>query len=255
MNMYDEPSTMKTKSVIAVELDERALVAQPLGALAREEAAFVAPLLHRAIAARVQRLVAQLAQPLEPRLRGLVRIGHAAEPNLLSVRRRLPPSLQIRGFALLWSSLLTNGLASQMLAVAIGWQVYSIRRNPLDLGLVGLTEFVPLPILALPAGQLADRLPRRAVTAASYLVGVGIAVALVFVTLAGAHALWPYLSLAAVTGIAQVVGNPAGRAMTPEIVPQELIPGALALRSVGSQIGVIAGPALGGVVFAVEPVA
>ena len=53
-----------------------------------------------------------------------------------------------------------------MLAVAIGWQVYAIHRNPLDLGLVGLMEFLPLPILALPAGQIADRLPRRAVTAA-----------------------------------------------------------------------------------------
>ena len=81
------------------------------------------------------------------------------------MRRRLPPALQIRSFALLWTALLTNGLASQMLAVAIGWQVYAIHRNPLDLGLVGLMEFLPLPILALPAGQIADRLPRRAVTA------------------------------------------------------------------------------------------
>jgi len=163
--------------------------------------------------------------------------------------------LQERDFALLWASLLTNGLASQMLAVAIGWQVYSIHRDPFDLGLVGLMEFVPLPVLALPAGQIADRLPRRAVTAVSYVVAIGIAVALVFVTLAGARVLWPYLVLAAVTGVANVVGNPAARAMTPELVPAELIPGALALRGVAGQIGVIAGPALGGVVFAVEPVA
>src|SRR3954453_1810967 len=79
--------------------------------------------------------------------------------SLHSVRRRLPPALQIRSFALLWTAMLTNGLASQMLAVAIGWQVYAIHRNPLDLGLVGLMEFLPLPILALPAGQIADRLP------------------------------------------------------------------------------------------------
>ena len=163
--------------------------------------------------------------------------------------------MQERDFALLWASLLTNGLASQMLAVAIGWQVYSIHRDPFDLGLVGLMEFVPLPVLALPAGQIADRLPRRAVTAVSYVVAIGIAVALVFVTLAGARVLWPYLVLAAVTGVANVVGNPAARAMTPELVPAELIPGALALRGVAGQIGVIAGPALGGVVFAVEPVA
>jgi MFS family permease len=171
------------------------------------------------------------------------------------VRHRLPPALQLRDFALLWSSQLTNGLASQMLAVAIGWQVYAIHRNPLDLGLVGLAEFVPLPVLALPAGQIADRLPRRLVAAASYVLTIGVAVALLVVTLGGATKLWPFLGLAAVSGVASAVGNPAARALTPEVVPAELVPGALALRGVSSQIGVIAGPALGGVIFAVEPVA
>jgi MFS family permease len=171
------------------------------------------------------------------------------------VRRRLPPSLQIRSFALLWTALITNGLASQMLAVAIGWQVYSIHRNPLDLGLVGLMEFLPLPILALPAGQIADRLPRREVTAGAFALNVGIAILLLFVTLAGATRLWPFLAIAAVSGMANVIGNPAARALTPELVPHELLPGALALRSVAGQIGVIAGPALGGIIFAVDPVA
>jgi len=178
-----------------------------------------------------------------------------AEPNLLRVRHRLPPALQLRDFALLWASLLTNGLASQMLAVAIGWQVYAIHRNPLDLGLVGLMEFLPLPVLALPAGQIADRMSRRLVTAASYVLTIGVAVTLLVVTLGGATKLWPFLALAAVSGVASAVGNPAARALTPEVVPAELIPGALALRGVSSQIGVIAGPALGGVIFAVEPVA
>jgi MFS family permease len=171
------------------------------------------------------------------------------------VRRRLPPALQIRSFSLLWTALVTNGLASQMLAVAIGWQVYAIRRNPLDLGLVGLMEFVPLPLLALPAGQIADRLPRRAVTAAAYTLNIAIAVLLLLVTIAGATKLWPFLAIAAVSGVANVIGNPAARALTPELVPHELLPGALALRSVAGQIGVIAGPALGGIIFAVEPVA
>jgi MFS family permease len=171
------------------------------------------------------------------------------------MRDRLPPSLRIRDFSLLWAALLANGLASQMLAVAIGWQVYAIHRNPLDLGLVGLMEFLPLPVLALPAGQIADRLPRRAVTAGAFGLNVAIAVLLMFVTLAGARSLWPFLAIAAVTGIANVVGNPALRALTPELVPRELLPGALALRGVAGQIGVIAGPALGGIIFAVEPVA
>src|SRR5229473_1742909 len=149
----------------------------------------------------MQRLVAQLAQPFEALLRGLVRIGHAAEPNLRSVRRRLPPVLRIRAFALLWASLVTNGVASQMLAVAIGWQVYAIHRNPLDLGLVGLMEFLPLPLLALPAGQLADRLPRRLVSASALVLNVGIALLLVAVTLSGARSLWPFLAIAALGGI------------------------------------------------------
>jgi MFS family permease len=171
------------------------------------------------------------------------------------MQRRLPPALRIRDFALLWASLLANGLASQMLAVAIGWQVYSIHRNPLDLGLVGLMEFLPLPLLALPAGQIADRLPRRAVTAGAFTLNIAIALLLVVVTLAGARSLWPFLAIAAVAGTASVVGNPAMRALTPELVPHELLPGALALRGVAGQIGVIAGPALGGIIFAVEPVA
>ncbi len=171
------------------------------------------------------------------------------------MRKRLPPALRDRDFALLWTTSLANGLASQMLAVAIGWQVYAIHRNPLDLGLVGLAEFVPLPILALPAGQLADRVSRRLVTAASLVLDVGIAGFLVAITLAGVHALWPYLTIGALAGVASVVGSPATRALTPEIVPAELLQGALALRSVAGQIGVVAGPAVGGVVFAIEPLA
>jgi len=171
------------------------------------------------------------------------------------VRQRLPPALRERDFALLWTSSLGNGLALQMLVVAIGWQVYAIHRNPLDLGLVGLAEFLPLPILALPAGQLADRVQRRLVVAVGLAFQVGIAGMLVAITLSGAHDLWPFLVVAAVAGSASAVTNPAGRALTPEVVSAELLPGAVALRSVANQVGIVVGPALGGVIFAIEPVA
>ncbi len=161
----------------------------------------------------------------------------------------------MRDFALLWTSSLANGLALQMLVVAIGWQVYSIHRNPLDLGFVGLAEFVPLPILALPAGQLADRVQRRLVVSVGLAVQVGIAAVLAVVTLSGAHELWPFLAIASAAGIASAVSNPAGRALTPEIVPPELLPGAVALRSVANQAGIVVGPAIGGLIFTVEPVA
>jgi len=142
-----------------------------------------------------------------------------------------------------------------MAAVAIGWQVYAVHRNPLDLGLVGLAEFVPLPLLALPAGQLADRVSRRTVTAASLLLTLVTVAVLLAITVSGIHALWPFLTVGAIAGVASAIGSPATRALTPEIVPAELLASAVALRSVASQIGIVAGPALGGVIFAIEPIA
>jgi MFS family permease len=171
------------------------------------------------------------------------------------MRGRLPPALQLRDFALLWTSSLANGVASQMIAVAIGWQVYAVHRNPLDLGLVGLAEFVPLPLLALPAGQLADRVSRRTITAVSMVLTLAMVGVLLAITVAGAHAIWPFLAVGAIAGVASAIGSPATRALTPEIVPAELLAGAVALRSVASQIGIVAGPAIGGVIFAVDPVA
>jgi MFS family permease len=171
------------------------------------------------------------------------------------VRHRLPPALRVRGFALLWTSLLTNGFATQMMVVAIGWQVYSIRHRPLDLGLVGLAEFVPLPVLALPAGQLADRVSRRSVAAVAGALQVGIAGLLLAITAIGPHSIWPFLAVGLLNGVASAVGTPATRALTPELVPLDLLQGAIALRSVAGQIGVVAGPALGGLIFAVEPLA
>src|SRR5215207_6813849 len=73
------------------------------------------------------------------------------------VRRRLPAALRERDYARLVAAIVAMGFAREMVLVAVGWQVYGISRNPLHLGLVGLAEFLPLPLLALPAGALADR--------------------------------------------------------------------------------------------------
>ena len=75
--------------------------------------------------------------------------------------RRLGPALEARDFPLWWLALLGMGVSMQMLEVAIGWEVYALHRSALDLGWIGLAEFIPMFVLALPAGQLADRFPRR----------------------------------------------------------------------------------------------
>jgi MFS family permease len=144
------------------------------------------------------------------------------------------------------------GLGGQMVAVAIGWQVYEINRSPLDLGLIGLAEFLPLPLLALPAGHLADRLSRRLVFAASLALLMVVTALLVVVTLAGASSLWPFLVLAAAAGVASALGTPAARALPPTLVPTEILAAALALRSTVIQGAVVAGPAVGGVLFAIR---
>ncbi len=149
--------------------------------------------------------------------------------------------------------MVATGLALEMSFVAIGWQVYAVHGNPLDLGLVGLAMFAPLPLLALPAGHLADRFPRRTVMALSIVIDVGVALGLLVVTRGGAEQTWPFFVLAFCTGIASALGAPPSRALTPTLVPRELLVRAFAVRSVALQLSVIAGPAIGGLLFALHP--
>jgi MFS family permease len=148
--------------------------------------------------------------------------------------------------------MLATGLAIEMSFVAVGWQVYAVRSNPLDLGLVGLAMFIPLPLLALPAGHLADRFPRRTLLAIATAVDVAIMCGLFAVTRAGADRTWPFFLLAFGTGVASALGSPASRALTPSLVPREILVRALAFRSVVFQASVIVGPAIGGLLFALH---
>ena len=168
------------------------------------------------------------------------------------MRRRLPPVLQQRDFSFFWIAVLTSSFAGQMVAVAVGWQVYAIHENPLDLGLIGLAEFLPLPLLALPAGHLADRASRRLIFAGSLASEAVIAGLLLVVTLGGATSLWPFLVLAFLSGVTAALGWPASRALPPTLVSADLLASATAIRSIAGQIATIAGPAVGGIVFAVS---
>jgi predicted MFS family arabinose efflux permease len=149
---------------------------------------------------------------------------------------------------------LANGVASAIVEVAIGWQVYAVRRSAFDLGLIGLVEFVPQLVFALPVGHLADRFSRRGMLALSVGLEAVTTALLIVVSLEDAHSLEPFLLLAAVIGTAAVVGAPPARALPAALAPTELISSAMALRSTAFQLAVIAGPALGGFLFALGPV-
>ena len=111
-----------------------------------------------------------------------------------------------------------------------------------------------MPLLALPAGQLADRLPRRTLLAAATVLEAAVFAGLLAVTLAGRDELWPFLRARLGTGVASALGSPAGRALTPSLVPQEILVAALA-----SALGRVpgrpssSGPALGGLLFSLRP--
>jgi len=165
----------------------------------------------------------------------------------------LPPALLHPDFRRLWVSMLCSGVAMQMAQVAIGWQVYSIHHSAFDLGLIGLAEFVPVALLALPAGQIADRLPRVTLTIFWGFADAVVAALLLLVTIHGADQLWQFVLLALMAGTIAAMGNPAGRSLVPELVPADLLTGAIALRSIAFQAATIAGPAVGGLLFAISP--
>jgi MFS family permease len=169
------------------------------------------------------------------------------------MRRAGESPFRHRDFALFWFALVTEAFALQMAIVAIGWQVYSVRENPLDLGLVGLAEFLPLLLLALPAGHLADRVPRRNLLTVMVSLNVVVLGGLLAITVADTGRVWPFFALAFVQGIGSAIGAPAGRALTPSLVPQEILVSALAQRSIAFQGSAVVGPAVGGILFAIQP--
>ena len=147
---------------------------------------------------------------------------------------------------------MATALAIEMSFVAIGWQVYAVHSDPLDLGLVGLAMFIPLPLLALPAGHVADRFPRRTVLLLASALDTCVLIGLIAVTRAGANQTWPFFVLAFAVGVASALGSPSSRALTPSLVPRGILVRALAIRSVVFQTSVIVGPAVGGLLFALH---
>jgi MFS family permease len=166
--------------------------------------------------------------------------------------RRFGPALAERDFRLWWLALLGDNTSLQMLELAIGWEVYAQHRDVLDLGWIGLAEFIPMFVFALPAGQLADRLPRRLVFAGALVLGAAVGAGLALVTAAGATSVVLYLALAFGAGTAMAIGAPASRAMTPTLVPPDLLPNAMTLRNVATQGSQVVGPALGGLLYGVS---
>ncbi len=161
--------------------------------------------------------------------------------------------LRYRDFTAYAAARFCTTLAWEMLGVAVGWQVYHLTHNPLDLGFVGLAQFLPFVLLVLPAGHVADRADRRLVLMSAYSVQGLCAGVLLWFTLAGATYVWPVFVAMSLFGAARAFSMPTSQAMTPNLVPVDAFPQAVALNSVSLEIAGIAGPSLGGVLYLLGP--
>src|SRR5882724_10766483 len=140
-------------------------------------------------------------------------------------------------------------IASEMQAVAVGWQIYSMTGKALDLGLVGLAQFLPGVFLFLIAGQTADRFPRRRILQCCYVAFAAISALLLTFTWRGLHSIWPIYGVLLANGVVRAFNGPASQAFLPVVVPEEVFPNAVAWGSSVFQGSQILGPMVGGLVY------
>jgi MFS family permease len=157
---------------------------------------------------------------------------------------------QERDFTLYLIARFASSIAAQMIIIAIGWQVYHLTGRVLDLGLIGLSQFLPFLCLSLFAGHAADVLDRRAIIMACLTAFLACASLLFGFAHAGLRSAWPIFTVLAVLGVARAFLMPAAQSYLPNLVPLASFSHAVALNSTSFQVASIAGPSLGGLVYA-----
>jgi MFS family permease len=165
----------------------------------------------------------------------------------------VPVLMRQRPFVLFWFSRLAVTLAYHMLIVAIGWTIYDLTSSALDLGLVGLIQFVPNVVLTLLVGHAADRYDRRYIVIAAQLFYALAALTVLVVLVSPVKSVSLLFLAVLVLGCARAFELPAGSALVPALVPQALISRAVAAWASANQTAVICGPAAGGLIYAFSP--
>jgi len=166
----------------------------------------------------------------------------------------LPGLTRQRPFVLFWLARLCSTLAYQMLALTIGWQIYAITGSAFDLGLVGLIQFVPMVVLTLLVGHATDRYDRRLILRAAQSMQAMAAVLVTAALLTGTLSRDLLFAAVFLIGCGRAFEMPASSALVPALVPQPLIPRAVAAWSSANQVAVICGPAAGGLIYTISPV-
>jgi MFS family permease len=140
-------------------------------------------------------------------------------------------------------------VAVQMQTVAVGWQVYQTTHSALDLGLIGLSQFLPFVLLVLPAGHVADRYDRRRVIFATYLLAAFASLLLLTFSLVGITSVLPIFAVMALFGVVRAFNMPTSQALLPNLVPRADFGNAVALNTSTFQLATIGGPAVAGLLI------
>jgi MFS family permease len=156
-------------------------------------------------------------------------------------------------FLKFWFARIFATSAQQMLAVCVGWQIYELTDSALDLGLVGLAQFIPAVLLVLLAGHFADRYHRGRVVSSAQALAALVAGALAIGTAWGLLTREIIFALVFILGSARAFELPTLHALLPSLVPTPLLPRAVATSASANQTATIAGPALGGLLYAINP--
>jgi len=164
-----------------------------------------------------------------------------------------------RDYRFYWCARLLSTLAQMAMVIVIGWQVYDIarttlgmdeKRAALQLGLIGVAQFLPLLVLTLVVGWVADRIDRRLIARAAVALEFGCATTLAWLTWTGTISLTALFAVAALLGVARAFASPALQALAPNLVPTRVLPTAIAYGSIAWQSGSVLGPAMGGYLYA-----
>jgi MFS family permease len=163
--------------------------------------------------------------------------------------------LRQRDFLLYWTVRLCSMMAFQMLAVAVGWQVYDLTGSVLALGYIGLAGFLPALLLVFVIGQVADRFDRRRVVQAGHILEAVVAAVLALGSWQGWLSVTHIFIGVFLLGVGKAFSAPALAALLPGLVPTRLLPRAVSAGSAAMQAAIILGPAVGGFLYVAGPTA
>ncbi|MBN3813720.1 MFS transporter [Paraburkholderia sp. Ac-20347] len=154
-----------------------------------------------------------------------------------------------RGFQRFWGARVLGSMSFQMLAVAMGWHIYALTKSPFALGLLGLAQFLPMFLLTLVVGHVADRYDRRRIAAVCQSIECVAALTFALGTFGGWLSAPMIYVLAACVGAARAFESPAISSLLPGVVPRAQLPNATAWSTSATQTAQIVGPALGGLLY------